>query len=259
MLEKLLDVLWIARKPSWAVRWAWEFFSDHLHTARHRRGFLRYSQHFVSIQEALTQATGATEGSVAGVLSEPMPFNERGSYGSLSLRGPLAEWGASEDLGRLCYAITRLVRPEVVVETGVGAGISSWALLLAMARNETGHLYSIDLPTPRSRALSEVGCLVPSDLRRRWSLRLGASRKVLPRLMSELGEIDVFLHDSRHSYANQKFEYAVTWPHLRRGGILISDDVRSDAFLEWLGACRCGLIMIGQAKNAPIGLARKLE
>jgi hypothetical protein len=39
-----------------------------------------------------------------------------------------------------------------------------------------------------------------------------------------LGSIDIFIHDSEHSYENMMFEYMTAWDHLKEGGILLSDD-----------------------------------
>jgi len=44
---------------------------------------------------------------------------------------------------------------------------------------------------------------------------------------------DVFLHDSDHAYANQKYEYAWAWKHLRDGGLLATDDYVWDGGNAW--------------------------
>src|SRR4029077_9820456 len=49
----------------------------------------------------------------------------------------------SLDLHSLLYGVVRLLRPSVVVETGVFDGISSAMILRAMARNRFGTLVSI--------------------------------------------------------------------------------------------------------------------
>jgi hypothetical protein len=98
---------------------------------------------------------------------------------------------------------------------------------------------------------------VPSDLRHRWDLRIGPSQRVLPETLKELGEIDIFQHDSRHSYSNQLREYQTAWPFIRSGGMLVSDDVSNDALHDasrpWSGEPT----IIGQSKESPIGLIRK--
>src|SRR5437588_1399250 len=64
-------------------------------------------------------------------------------------------------LARLCYALCRLRKPEVVVETGVGYGVTSAFLLQALAVNNQGQLWSIDLPPLAHGADEQVGCLIP--------------------------------------------------------------------------------------------------
>jgi hypothetical protein len=58
-----------------------------------------------------------------------------------------------------------------------------------------------------------------------WTLQRGASRRHLPELLERLGGIDLFIHDSLHTYANMTWEFQAVWPYLRAGGVLISDDV----------------------------------
>ena len=38
-------------------------------------------------------------------------------------------------------------------------------------------------------------------------------------------DVNVFYHDSEHSYQNMTFEYEWAYDHLKPGGILASDDV----------------------------------
>lgn len=51
-----------------------------------------------------------------------------------------------QSLGALVYAIVRVLKPEIVVETGVASGLSSAYILQALEENRKGKLYSIDLP-----------------------------------------------------------------------------------------------------------------
>jgi predicted O-methyltransferase YrrM len=138
------------------------------------------------------------------------------------------------------YSLVRNARPLVVVETGVCEGRSSGAILRAMNTNGEGHLYSIDLPTyeeigrvnqdgvaDASHVLENrgVGHEVPAYLRARWTLLLGDSRELLPPLLERLGCVDMFVHDSDHSYEHQRWEYRTAWPYIAPlGGILASDD-----------------------------------
>jgi predicted O-methyltransferase YrrM len=147
--------------------------------------------------------------------------------------------GADHDrCHRLLYYCARALRPAVVVETGVFDGFSSAFLLKALRDNGRGRLCSIDLPAraavrastdkmlfDRLPAGAEPGWIVPEGLRSCWELRLGTSRAVLGPWLAELGTIDLFFHDSLHSFENMTWEYSSAWPALAAGGLLLSDDV----------------------------------
>jgi predicted O-methyltransferase YrrM len=137
-------------------------------------------------------------------------------------------------LARLCYAVTRALGPEIILETGVCYGITSAFILEALERNRKGSLHSVDLPPLGRDDNKFVGWAVPDGpLKSRWHLHRGASRKLLPRLLKQVGRVDVFVHDSLHTYRNMRMEFELVWPRLRPGGVLISDDIQGNAaFLE---------------------------
>lgn len=140
---------------------------------------------------------------------------------------PHSHFGVDEAL----YVLCRLVRPQVVVETGVCLGISSAHILYAIQKNGSGRLVSIDLPL---KSLSEEpGSFVPIELKDGWTFLKGASRDLLPSLAEELA-VDLFMHDSEHTYSNMLFEYRTIWPSIIGGGLLLSDDVSwTKAFSEF--------------------------
>ncbi len=143
------------------------------------------------------------------------------------------KWAADSMLARCCYLLCRLVKPEVVLETGVAYGVSSTFILTAMEENGRGMLHSVDIPPLRRGAERLHGIAVPDNLKERWTLHHGSSRRILPGLVRELGEIDFFLHDSLHTRRNMLHEFDEIWPHLRPGGVLLADDVeRNGAFGE---------------------------
>ena len=163
-------------------------------------------------------------------------------------------------LGRFCYGVARSLRPRTVVETGVCFGVTSACLLQALEVNRDGRLYSIDLPPLDENADDYVGWLVPGELRNRWTLHRGTSSRLLHPLLGRLGEIDLFVHDSSHTYRNMRMEFTRVWPTLRRGGVLISDDIEGNrAFLE-LAAMHdvaCSFVLREQKKGSLIGVAVK--
>jgi len=137
------------------------------------------------------------------------------------------------------WCIVAHVRPARVVETGVAHGLTSRVVLDGLARNGSGHLWSIDLPAVDSALHPEIGIAVPAGLRSGWTYLPGTSRERLPRLLAELGKIDVFIHDSLHTGRNQLFELESAWAALRPGGVAVVDDIdHSLAFRTFLDHVR---------------------
>ncbi len=145
-----------------------------------------------------------------------------------------AAHNADLSLGRLCYAACRALEPEVVVETGVAHGVTSAFVLKALDRNGRGTLHSVDLPPLGRGAAALVGGLVPDGLRARWKLHRGVSGRLLPALVADLGSVDVFVHDSLHTYRNMRRELDIVTPRLARPSLVIADDVGGNAaFAHW--------------------------
>jgi ubiquinone/menaquinone biosynthesis C-methylase UbiE len=171
------------------------------------------------------------------------------------------------------------LRPGQVVETGVAHGLTSRVVLEALERNGRGHLWSIDLPAVDSALHSEIGLAISEDLRPRWTYVPGTARQQLPRLLGELTEIDVFIHDSLHTGRNQMFELESAWSAMRDGGVAVVDDIDHSlafrTFVErrarhgWLAAKHVtgpglaaeaglwGLAVKGQAPTQPLPRARR--
>jgi predicted O-methyltransferase YrrM len=161
------------------------------------------------------------------------------------------------------YAYLRKYSPEIVVETGVRDGWSTLYILCALFRNQSGKLYSIDYPiraenqsekeeqylkeapsyekfTPTIPPGTDPGWIVPEDLRDRWELHLGKSQTVLPKLFTQIDEIDVFIHDSDHSLPCMVFEYELAWEWLSAEGLIFSDDITwNDGFKQFVDSKGC--------------------
>ena len=78
---------------------------------------------------------------------------------------------ADAGLSEFCYVICRALRPRVVVETGVGSGVTTSFILQALSANGEGHLWSIDLPPIGAEQFA--GSFVPQPLKNRWTLLVG--------------------------------------------------------------------------------------
>lgn len=151
---------------------------------------------------------------------------------------------ADAGLADFCYVICRALRPRVVVETGVGSGVTTSFILQALAANNEGHLWSIDLPPIGAEQFA--GSFVPQTLRNRWTMLRGRSRDLLPRLLADLPAPDVFLHDSLHTTRNMMFEFQAAWDKMHAGGVLLSDDIHmSKAFARFITGKEVGLSLAG--------------
>jgi len=155
------------------------------------------------------------------------------------------DWFAFERI--LIYLLIRLRKPASVLETGVYYGGNSTFALKALAKNKTGHMFSIDYPDSKIRAdggtrsrhalvgdsefyQSELrpGFMVPESLRNRWTMIEGDSLKLIGTIRSRF---DLYIHDSDHSMKFLTKELARAWPKLSKKAVILVDDIDwSNAF-----------------------------
>jgi hypothetical protein len=136
------------------------------------------------------------------------------------------------------YLLIRAIRPKIVVETGGASGKSTAFILQALKDNNLGQLITLELSPDDTEKLDceyswwprgQPSCfLVPDSLRNRLDLRLGNAKETLPELLREIDSIDLFRHDSDHSYSHMLFEFRTAWPALQDEGVLVSDDIRAN-------------------------------
>jgi predicted O-methyltransferase YrrM len=177
-------------------------------------------------------------GRLTEILDEPalreVEGDTRRLLEDIRTRDPFSpRWAADSRFARLGYLLCRLTSPSVVLETGVAYGVSSVFILKGLEVNGRGTLHSVDLPPLRSEYEKSWGIAIPEALRERWRLHRGSSTSVLTPLLEEIRTVDLFVHDSLHTRRNMRREFDTVWPHLRKGGLLLADDVeRNHAFGE---------------------------
>jgi hypothetical protein len=133
---------------------------------------------------------------------------------------------ADTSLSRAVWCAVRHTRAEVVVETGVARGVTSRIVLEALRENQRGHLWSIDLPHPFDHQLhAQTGAAVTDACRGHWTYLEGSSSQRLPPLISSLGQLDVFVHDSLHTARNTLFEMGMAASVMSPQGIMLVDDI----------------------------------
>ncbi len=121
------------------------------------------------------------------------------------------------------YALVRAVQPEHVVETGTHLGLGSCVLAAALLRNGHGRLTTIDVDRAAGYLIGEPWASVVDR-------RTGSSVD----LLRSLPEVDIFLHDSLHTYDYESQELAAVESKLRAGALVLSDNAHeSSALSDW--------------------------
>ncbi len=102
-----------------------------------------------------------------------------------------------------------------------------------LKENKSGRVYSIDLPGVGMPGLYGLypGWIVPEKFNGKWSPVYGKSDKRLIPLLNSIGQVDIFLHDSEHSYRNMLFKFSSAPKFMKDGSLVLSDDVRSNSVL----------------------------
>jgi predicted O-methyltransferase YrrM len=147
------------------------------------------------------------------------------------------------------YWLVRKLNPKTVVQCGVCNGLSSAFIMLALAKNGSdGRIFAIDLPpvfnpkdpgwTSPGRTYGIVipegktsGWIVPEAYRKRFEVQNGDSKLLLPPLVERLSTIDMFFHDSDHTYNHMMFEFREAKRKLAPGGLIVADDISWNASL----------------------------
>lgn len=148
---------------------------------------------------------------------------------------------------QILHGICTRSTPQLVVETGVANGFSTIQLLESMPKGAT--LISFDV---EYKSQMNVLNLVEfdnnsqqkfsQDILQKWvyvnldGKTIRSRRKDITNCIEKsVGKIDLWYHDSDHSYTWQIWEYEMAWNALRIGGFLISDDIDSSmAFYDFV-------------------------
>ncbi len=147
--------------------------------------------------------------------------------------------GISLEQCQILYVITRIVEPANVLETGVANGFSTAYILKALRRNQRGTLYSIDFPIKEEAIIPEdksSGWVVPEELRKQWSLETGKVSDLLMQILEKINKLDMFFHDSLHTYQNMFWEFENVWVRLQNNGYLLSHDIGLNS--AWEDFCK---------------------
>ena len=135
----------------------------------------------------------------------------------------------------LIYFHCRILNPDVVVETGVGVGWSSFAILESLKVNGNGQLFSSDFPYFRIKNPEQyIGAIVPESIRNNWFLDIRGDEIAIPRICAKVKNIDLFHYDSDKSYAGRLFAIRQIQKKLSSNSIVIFDDIEDNLFFKHL-------------------------
>ena len=147
------------------------------------------------------------------------------------------------------YWTVRQLKPQVIAQAGVCNGLSAAFMVMALAKNGgEGKLHAVDLaPVFNSndenwKVRGKVygvtipegktsGWIVPDAYSDRFSVVQGDAKIELPKLLEKLGRIDMFYHDSDHTYDHMMFEFTEAKKYLSKPGVIVSDDISWNASL----------------------------
>jgi Methyltransferase domain len=209
---------------------------------RHRAAFGNNDRFIFT--DALRLVLGISNDEVAQILaeSELQSLEEKVSLGIAAARvtGPFTSaHNGNFCLAKSIYVLCRVLSPNIVLETGVAYGVTSAFALQAMAVNRKGTLISVDLPPLGGDADRHVGVLIPEGLKENWRLHRGPAKRILPGLINSIKEVDIFVHDSLHTYRHMNFEFETAWPRVRPGGAVVADNVDlNQAFEDFIRRAR---------------------
>jgi predicted O-methyltransferase YrrM len=160
----------------------------------------------------------------------------------------LAGWVNLTD-AQFLYWIVRRLKPNTILQTGVSNGLSSAFMMLALAKNGTqGTLHVVDVPAifdpadpnwTRNGAVfgfvipegKSSGWMVPDIYRDRFEVGIGDAKILLPKLVDRLGAVDMFYHDSDHTYNHMVFEFEQAKRKLAPNSVVVADDISWNASL----------------------------
>lgn len=126
------------------------------------------------------------------------------------------------------YQLVRILKPQVVLETGVHQGVGALVICLALKRNaeegNPGRYIGADINNDAGALISSLGF----DFAQ---VKIGDSIKSIESLECE---VDLYISDSDHTAGYEKRELLAVEGKLAKRGVVVSDNAHvTDVLLEW--------------------------
>jgi len=111
------------------------------------------------------------------------------------------------------YALVRVLKPLVIVETGTEKGLGSVVLAEALLKNGQGQLFTIDMEPTAGLMIGDRYTGIISQI-------FGNSLQAL----ATFDYVDLFIHDSDHSAEHEAREFEIIETKLSKQGVVLSDN-----------------------------------
>lgn len=142
-----------------------------------------------------------------------------------------ASQGVHPEEAAILYGLVRALRPKLVLETGTFEGYSTTQLARALDANGAGRMETVDVAT-------DTGFRVPEGLRHFVTFRRGMLSQQMAGILSDGKEgLDIFFHDSAHTYLNTLGELIAFSPFYKPGCVIVCHDAKMD-FMDGFGVGR---------------------
>jgi hypothetical protein len=115
------------------------------------------------------------------------------------------------------YAFVRILKPRVVVETGVDKGLGSVTVCAALRRNAAEGFPGRYFGTDKN---PDAGFLLSAPYSEFGQILYGDSIESL----KTIPQVDVFINDSDHSADYERREYEIVGPRLSTEGLILGDN-----------------------------------
>ncbi|MCF0075717.1 class I SAM-dependent methyltransferase [Dyadobacter sp. CY261] len=204
------------RKYFEILKWGFESKEDTNYTYELKEGNIRY------LAQLIAAVTGEPYSVVLGYIQEAQNDKEVEDHVLDAIkRSPYTAFadfrtGFAKRLG--WYALVRILKPQVVVETGIDKGLGAVLLCAGLLKNRAegfeGEYYGTDINP-------EAGYLLTGKYKEVGSILFGDSIKSL---QSFDKQIDLFINDSDHSATYEYNEYLTVKPILSSNAVILGDN-----------------------------------
>lgn len=135
--------------------------------------------------------------------------------------------GVHPEEAAVLFLIARAAKPQFMLETGTFKGYSTQQIARALQLNGSGRLVTVDLAT-------HTGEMVAAELMPWVTFHRGLASRDFAQTLTDNDSIDVFFHDSLHTFLNTLGE--LTWfaPHYASDALIVCHDAKMD-FMDDFG------------------------